>query len=207
METDHIIEAAKLLLDAGADSAIRLDPNENETVEEEFYIEGDFHINCKWNKELGNLFLTAGKVLTAKLNGQPYHLYFDYRKGLKKTIRAVYHISTSDPITSKQLENIETILFGGMLAFDTADGFLCIDDKMDLWFYGDALSLQKTDISHLFSPILNKRIDEIDFQKTEWWGEVGWRKVLYCNTFVLLQTENDRIRIGSVYACHDPENE
>ena len=67
IETDHILEAAKLLLAAGADSSVILDPEEKEDVAEQFFIEADFQYSCKWNDNLGNIFQALAELL---LNSQ-----------------------------------------------------------------------------------------------------------------------------------------
>ena len=67
IETDHILEAAKLLLAAGADSSVILDPEEIENVAEQFFIEADFQYSCKWNDNLGNIFQSLAELL---LNSQ-----------------------------------------------------------------------------------------------------------------------------------------
>lgn len=159
----HIIEATKILLDAGAKNRT-VSPTRNspeDTPWERVATEGSFQDICENNHSLGNIYEAVFQIYKAAEEGRPYGGIDYYGKAAGKSIRKVLAEKNGDrpvffsmDLPAFKRENC----FTGTLYFVYEDGVLTVTPYGEFWTDTVLPDGDLTDVSEYFPGIVGSRI-------------------------------------------------
>lgn len=181
----YILEAAKLLLDAGADPEYKME-EDVESVLSRMAVKESAARCLDEDHEEENLFAAMVEILDAKIKGKDYHNIYYYDAILGKRIDAIYVC----PDAGTQTEGIfdKTYLNGnsyqncydGTMVFECEGVPLCVSSCVTLMINPNMVSddpEKKMDVSAFFPNCIGARIQNITFDHknivhgTTWYGQ------------------------------------
>ncbi len=161
-----IIEATKMLLDAGAQNIPSDDDEPDETPMDAIGAEGSFQDTCEHHHDLGNIYETVYQIYLALEQGRPYAGIDSFEAAMhKKILRVMAAGDHKDSVfTSINLptsthnncfyRNIYTVFDGGYMVCTKSGSY---------WV--DVIPLDEAiiDVSEFFSPIVGHAIQQVTF--------------------------------------------
>lgn len=160
-----MIDAVKILLDAGAKNVSADSEDETYTPLDCFATKSSFYRVCEYDHHLSNIFEAMYQIMIAADEGRPYGGIDSYEEAIGKKIIGVFadNDENGNAVFPAILgERGQKNCFRGKLYFKLEDGVLVITRTLDFWF-DDHLPDSAADVSHFFSDIINSRITRFAF--------------------------------------------
>lgn len=161
----YIIEATKILLDAGAKNCpISLEPNE-ETPCDTIGYEVSYQDTCEGNHHLGNIYEAVYQIYQAIKDGKPYGGIDSYEKSIGKKILKVLVKSTPEsifyPINLPQFSKKNC--YTTTLYFIYEGGILISTQYADFWTDTMLPDEPLIDVSQYFDGIVGSKIINFEY--------------------------------------------
>lgn len=163
----YIIEATKILLDAGAKNrTISADADSDDTPMDAIGDEGSYQDICENNHSLANIYEAVYQIYLAANEGRQYRGIDSYETAVGKRILKVLATRKGiGPVFRKV--NLPTFskenCYSETLYFVYEDGYLVTTQYADFWVDSELPDCEMADVSEHFSGIVGDRIKSFAF--------------------------------------------
>ena len=188
----YMIDAAKLLLDAGAKNInISSDPDENETPMEFIESEGGYQDCCCGDHHLGNLYEAVSQVYLAAEEGRDYSGIDSYEEVYGKRIIRILSAKPENGSVFFDLDLPEfkhENCFIQDLFFVTDNGILRTTQYADFWFDTKLPEVETVDVSEFFPGIVGEVVKSFHYEHNAIRKENTW----YGQPVATIEMENNK---------------